>query len=129
MATLALDLNPKFTFHSPVFAEGLVDVPEHVDHAIIALDGRAPLAGDACVETINPVIGPTTLRIDLWVEDLDDTTCTYAFTCTSEDGRIAYARGERCVVNIDPKSQKRTPWPVAFRASHADLRKDLPAFG
>ena len=63
------------------------------------------------------------VRVDLWVNDLDDYTCTYGFVMTSEDGRVPYARGERCVVNENAK-----PWSRDFRTAHAQLMKDLPAF-
>jgi len=120
-------LNPKFTFFSPA-QDAKIDLAEHVDHAIIALDGRAPIAGDFCVEQLNEVTGPATLRVDLWVEELGPFNVTYGFLVSSENGAIAYARGERSIVNIDPRSRKPLAWTPAFRASHIDLIKDLPAY-
>lgn len=120
-------LNPKFTFFSPVH-DTQASLGEHVDHAIIALDGRAPIGGDFCVEQLNAVIEPGTLRIDLWVEELGRFDVTYGFLVSNENGRVAYARGERSVVNIDPRSRAAAPWTPSFRASHAGLIKDLPAF-
>jgi hypothetical protein len=120
-------LNPKFTFFSPVSAN-TVDLAEHVDHAIIALDGRAPLAGDVLVEQLNSIEGPGTLRIDLWVEELGRFNLTYGFLVSSENGRVAYARGERIVVNVDPRSHAPAPWTPAFRSTHLGLIKDLPAY-
>jgi len=125
-----LDLNPKFVFFSPV-RTGSVDrdaLAEHVDHAIIALDGRAPIGGNCCIEELNPYLGGETLRIDLWVNDLDDYTCTYGFLVSSENGRVPYARGERVVVNIDPASHRPARWSSEFRVSHTELLKDLPAY-
>jgi len=126
-----MDLNPKFVFHSPirnVLADPL-DLLEHVDHAIIALDGRAPLGGDSALEPLAPVAGAeTALRIDLWVQDLDDYTCTYGFLCSSQDGRVPHARGERSVVNLDPATRRPTAWSRSFRSAHAELMKDLPAY-
>jgi hypothetical protein len=123
-------LNPKFIFFSPVGTDTLDSrgLAEHIDRAIIALDGQAPLAGDCIAELLNPVLGPTTLRVDLWVETLDRWSCTYGFTVSSEDGTVAYARGERNVVNIDPRSHQPAPWSASFVASHAGLQKDLPAY-
>jgi len=120
-------LNPKFTFFSPA-RDAKVDVGEHVDHAIIALDGHAPIAGDCVVEQLNSVVGPVTLRVDLWVEELGRFSVTYGFTVSSENGSVAYARGERTVVNVDPRSHAPAPWTPSFRASHVDLIKDLPAY-
>ena len=120
-------LNPKFTFFSPVHAAE-VDLAEHVDHAIIALDGRAPLAGDCVVEQLSGVTAPATLRVDLWVEELGRFNVTYGFLISSENGSVAHARGERSVINVDPRSHAPAPWTPSFRASHADLIKDLPAY-
>jgi hypothetical protein len=122
-----MDLNPKFVFYSPVARSA--DVAEHVDRAIIALDGRAPMGGDAVIEPLAPVsVNEATLRVELWVNDLDDYTCTYGFLCSSEDGRVPHARGERRVVSIDPGSHKPAPWSREFRATHEELLKDLPAY-
>ncbi|HVR38664.1 MAG TPA: hypothetical protein VMU84_06185 [Thermoanaerobaculia bacterium] len=120
------DFNPKFVFLSPT--RNHTDLAEHVDHAIIALDGRAPLAGDCFLEPLASVHDHEPLRVDLWVEELTKWSCTYGFTISSEDGRVAFARGERTVVNIDPSSHKPAPWSDAFRTSHAELLKDLPAY-
>jgi acyl-CoA thioesterase FadM len=126
-----MDFNPKFVFYSPlrnVLADPL-DLAEHVDHAIIALDGRAPAGGDCAIEQLAPVaFGEAALRIDLWVDDLGDYTCTYGFLCSSEDGRIPHARGERSVVNVDSASHRPLKWSREFRAAHEELLKDLPAY-
>ncbi len=119
------ELNPKFVFFSPVRtaiarAEELI---EHVDHAIIALDARAPLGGTHTIEPLVPAVGAKTLRVDLWVIDLDHYSCTYGFLVSSENGKVPYARGERSMVNTNAK-----PWSPDFRAAHVELMKDLPAF-
>lgn len=122
-------LNPKFVFLSPV--RNLVEprqLLEHVDHAIIALDGRAPVGGDWNLEPLHPVADDTTLRVELWVSDLGDFTCTYGFVVSSEDGCTAHARGERTVVNIDARSHSPVRWSSDFRDVHAGLLKDLPAY-
>ncbi len=121
------DLNPKFHFFSPVHTAP-IDLAEHVDHAIIALDGRAPIGGDCSLETLNPVDASGTLRVELWVNDLADYTCTYGFVVCSENGNVPYARGERTVVNIDPRSHSPQKWSPEFRVSHTELLKDLPAY-
>ncbi len=123
-------LNPKFVFFSPLETIGLTtrQLEEHVDRAIIALDGRAPIGGDWSIEPLNPVIGGSAIRVELWVSDIDDYTCTYGFLASSEDGRVPYARGERIVVCLDPASRQPTKWSRDFRSSHAELLKDLPAY-
>lgn len=125
MTFAATDLNPKFVFVSPVRRAdaGPEALLEHVDHAIIALDAAAPVGGTAAIEQLSPAVTSDKVRVDLWVNDLDDYTCTYGFVVTSEDGRVPYARGERCVVNPGGK-----PWSRDFRAAHVELMKDLPAF-
>ncbi len=121
------DLNPKFHYFSPVRTAS-TDLSEHVDHAIIALDGRAPIGGDWYLEQLNPVVAAEMLRIELWVSDLADYTCTYGFLVSSENGCVPYARGERTVVNIDPRSQAPQKWSPEFRVTHSELLKDLPAY-
>lgn len=123
-------LNPKFTFFSPI-RTAAVDkrqIAEHVDRAIIALDGRAPVGGDCCLELLEPVFGSETLRVELWVNDLDDYTCTYGVLVSSENGRIPYARGERTVVSVDPATHRPVKWSPEYRTSHTELLKDLPAY-
>jgi hypothetical protein len=124
------DLNPKFHFFSPVHTAPVAprDLAEHVDHAIIALDGRAPIGGDWYVEPLNPVAATGVLRVELWVSDLGDYTCTYGFLVSSENGCVPYARGERTVVNVDPRSLAPQKWSSEFRTIHTELRKDLPAY-
>lgn len=123
-------INPKFVFFSPLREEtaGRGTLAEHVDHAIIALDGRAPVGGGFAIEALEPVFGAETLRIELWVNDLDDYTCTYGFLVSSENGRIPYARGERTVVSVDPASHQPQKWSRAFLQTHCELLKDLPAY-
>jgi len=123
-------LNPKFVFFSPVRTTPVdkTQLAEHVDHAIIALDGRAPIGGGCTLEHLNPVFDETTFRVELWVSDLDDYTCTYGFLVSGENGRTPYARGERTVVSIDPASHRPQKWSSAFRVAHAELLKDLPAY-
>ena len=123
-------LNPKFIFLSPVRTPALdqSQLAEHVDHAIIALDGRAPIGGDLCLELLEPAKDVEAARVELWVNDLDDFTCTYGFLVSSEDGRHPFARGERTVVNIDPASHTPQKWSSDFRNAHAELRKNLPAY-
>lgn len=125
-----MTLNPKFVFLSPVRTTDVDarQLAEHVDHAIIALDGRAPVGGDCVLEELQPVFGVDALRVDLWVNDLDDYTCSYGFLVSSEDARVPYARGERVVVNIDPASRTPTKWSRDFHLAHAELLKDLPAY-
>ena len=122
--------NPKFVFYSPVRTPVLdqSQLAEHVDHAIIALDGRAPLGGDCCLEVLGLAKDTETARVELWVNDLDDYTCTYGFLVLSEDGRVPFARGERTVVSIDPTSHRPQKWSSDFRETHEELRKELPAY-
>lgn len=124
-------INPKFVFFSPLRTADVDhnQLAEHVDHAIIALDGRAPVGGDCTIERLGPLFDDTAaLRVELWVNDLDDYTCTYGFLVSSENGRTPYARGERTVVNLDPTTRKAEKWSAEFRHAHEELIKDLPAY-
>jgi hypothetical protein len=130
MATFDDFLNPKFTFFSPVRSVSVdkSQLAEHVDHAIIALDGRAPLGGGCVLEPLEPATAASAVRVELWVNDLDDYTCTYGFLVSSESGRTPYARGERTVVNVDPASCRPQKWSNDFVHAHQELLKDLPAY-
>ena len=68
------------------------------------------------------------MRVDLWVEELTDTSCTYGFLCSSENGCAAYARGERTLMKVDPRSHRPAPWSDEFRATNAGLKRDLHAY-
>jgi hypothetical protein len=122
--------NPKFVFLSPIRTAPLdpSQLAEHVDHAIIALDGRAPIGGDCALEVLETTSDVETARVELWVNNLDDYTCTYGFLVSSDDGRRPLARGERTVVNIDPATHTPQKWSSDFRHTHADLLRNLPAY-
>jgi acyl-CoA thioesterase FadM len=124
------ELNPKFVFISPVTGTttGREQLAEHVDRAIIALDGRAPVGGGCTLELLNPVFDAAAVRVELWVNELDDYTCTYGFLVLSEDGRVPVARGERVVVNVDLSTHRAAKWSSEFRIAHTELLKDLPAY-
>ena len=144
-------LNPKFVYYSPVHFDELDPMQmlhnarfaTHIERAIIAFyatTGRKweadvndnpdqfHVVRDIRIEYLNPVLGPGTMRIDVWVEEIGNTSCTYGFLCSSEDGNRAYARGERVIVKIDPSTYRPTPWTDFFRSKHSELLKDLPAY-
>ena len=107
---------------------GREQLAEHVDRAIIALDGRAPVGGGCTIELLNSLLDAAAVRVELWVNELDDYTCTYGFLVSSQDGRTPFARGERTVVNIDPASRTPQKWSRDFVVAPDDLRQDLPAY-
>ena len=74
---------------------------------------------DFHIEYLNPVIGVGVMRVDVWLERLGNTSCVYGFLCSSENGAIGYARGQRTIVKLDPASHRPTPWTEEFRAVHA----------
>ncbi|HSP13408.1 MAG TPA: hotdog fold domain-containing protein [Thermoanaerobaculia bacterium] len=126
--------NPKFVHFSPV-SDGELDpfrrlpkaaLIEHLDAALEAW-GRScdvlATPADIRIDYLEPVIGAQTLRIDIWVEDLDDSSCTYGFLCSSENGNLAYARGERTLVKSG-----RSAWNNNFRSRNEALMRNLRAF-
>jgi acyl-CoA thioester hydrolase len=141
-------LNPRFVFASPVFRDeigpsGQLDSARFADHVDRAIQSWYALAGeqkcrealdprqllrDTTVEILTPLTGPAVMRVDVWVEDIDSVSCTYGFFCSSENGATPYARGERTMMHIDPKSNRPEPWSKAFVTSHNALLKDLHAF-
>jgi acyl-CoA thioester hydrolase len=145
------DFNPKFVYRSPVHFDELDPMQmlhnarfaAHVERAVTAFyatTGRRwetdvrdnpdqfHVVRELRIEYLQPVIGPQTLRIDVWVERLGTSSCVYGFLVSSEDGRTPYARGERAIVKIDPASRRPAPWTPFFRERHATLLKDLPAY-
>jgi acyl-CoA thioester hydrolase len=145
------ELNPKFTYHAAIHFDELDPMQmlhnsrfaAHVERAITAwygsIGGRWELrvednpdqfhvVRDLHIEYLNPFIGTGTMRIDLWVERLGNTSCAYGFLCSSVDGLVPYARGERTIVKVDPQSYRPAPWTEPFRQRHTELVKSLPAF-
>ncbi len=127
-------LNPKFVHYCTVSDDELdpfrrlpkAALMAHIDSAVQAWRhrcGDGAFLADMSVEYLEPVIGAQTIRIDLWVERMDDTSCTYGFVCSSENGNLASARGERSLVKRDQK-----PWSPQFRDTNATLMKDLHAY-
>ena len=146
-----MELNPKFTWISPVHFDELDPMhmlhnsrfPAHIERAVSAwfasnggrwrTDVRENpdqfhVVRDLRIEYLNPVIGPGSMRIDIWVEHLGTTSCVYGFLCSSADGNTPYARGARTVVKLDPASFRPAPWTDRFRQAHNELLKDLPAY-
>lgn len=145
------DLNPKFTYITTVHFDELdamrmlhnARYPALVERAVSAwfaatgnrwhLDpadnpDQFHVVRDLHIEYLHPFVGPGTLRIDIWVESLGTTSCVYGFICMSEDGSVAYARGDRTVVKLDPTSHRPSPWTDTFREQQSALQKDLPAY-
>jgi acyl-CoA thioesterase FadM len=129
-----MDLNPKIVHYSAVSGAELDALGRlsrqalvaHVGSAIQNWGGRCgsgTTIEDVSIEHLEPVLGAQTLRIDFWVERLDENSCTYGFLCSSESGAVAYARGELSLIKRD-----RQPWSAQFRDSNAALMKDLPAY-
>jgi acyl-CoA thioester hydrolase len=135
--------NPRFIYTSPVFLDELGGFSSlrrerfavHVDEAIAAwqasMENKCEQSlgiRDIIIELLEPVTQPGTMRIDVWVENLDANTCTYGFTCSSADGMTAFARGERTITKLDPASHRPAAWSLPFRNKQATLLKNLPAY-
>ena len=146
-----MDINPKFTWFSPVHFDELDPMQmlhnsrfsAHVERAISAwflanggtwrLDvadnpDQFHVVRELHIEYLNPVLGPGSMRVDIWVEHLGNTSCVYGFLCASSDGKIPYARGQRTIVKLDPASRRPAPWTESFRNVHTGLLKNLPAY-
>ncbi|HEU4523336.1 MAG TPA: hypothetical protein VFT12_15105 [Thermoanaerobaculia bacterium] len=135
--------NPRFVFFSPVHLDELGGFQSlrrerfaaHVDEAIVAwqssMENKSEQSlgvRDISIELLEPMLQPATMRIDVWVERLDDSNCIFGFTCSAADGRTAYARGERTFTKLDPLSHRPAAWSLPFRSKQATLLKSLPAY-
>ena len=144
-------INPRFVYFSPVHFDELDPMkmlhngrfPAHIERAVAAWYAASGkrwelnisdnpdqfhVVRDLHIEYLRPVVGPGTMRIDIWVERIGTTSCVYGFLCSSEDGTTPYARGERTVVKIDPASHRPTAWTPSFREQLHSLQKELPAY-
>lgn len=115
-------LNPRFVHFS--FLRAGDSVISHVDRAIEAWQGflARSVIRESRIEALQPILGAQTIRVDLWVEDFDDSSCVYGFLCSSENGCTPFARGDRSITNHGAR------WSDAVRERVATLRKDLPAY-
>lgn len=135
--------NPRFVFRSPVFRDEL-DADCHlpntrlVDHVAEAVDSfhagncqrpdETNVVRDLTIEYLNPVTCAGALRLDVWLEGLDDTTCTYGFLCSSDDGRTPHARGERTISRIDAVLLRPAKWSEGFRQKQSSFLKTLHGY-
>ena len=143
MNHLGDELTPHFVYFSPVHFDELDAMKmlhnsrfsAHVERALTAWyssmgktwqpdpadnPDQFHVVRDFHIEYLNPVIGPGTMRVDVWVERLGTTSCVHGFVCSSENGTVGYARGERTIVKVDPTSYRPAPWSEHFRAVHAE---------
>ena len=130
-------LTPRFVFLSPVFLDELdaggrlssERLASHIETAVDTFHTRTAtevnVVRDLSVEFLDPVTAAGELRIDVWLDSIDATTCTYGFTCSSADGRVAHARGERTVTMLDPVRRRPAAWSPAFLEKQSTLVKAL----
>jgi len=132
-------LTPRFVFRSPVFLDELNAgqlstgrLAAHIETAVDTFHTRTGVdvnvVRDLKVEFLNFVTAAGELRIDVWLDSIDSTTCTYGFTCSSADGSTAYARGERTVTRLDPIRRRPAEWSAAFLEKQSTLVKALHNF-
>lgn len=68
-----------------------------------------------------PVRGVGELTVELWVDKLGRTSCTYGFRVLDADGAVTHARGSRTIVKVDPHTLRPTAWSAAAIARHRPL--------
>ncbi|HUP48074.1 MAG TPA: hotdog domain-containing protein [Thermoanaerobaculia bacterium] len=135
--------NPRFVHLSPVHLDeldGFLSLRRerfapHIDEAIAAwqasLENKSEQSlavREISIDLLEPLTRPTTVRVDVWVERLENASCVFGFLCSSPDGRTAYARGERTITKLDPARHQPAPWSLPFRTKQAALLKNLPAY-
>lgn len=142
-------LNPKFSYRSHVHFDELDPMHmlhnsrfgAHVERATVEFYrslGRTwqkdltlnpdqfHVVRDFRIEFLAPV-GPGEIDVQIWVERLGTTSCTYGFRCLGRDGKIIHAQGTRTIVKVDPETHQPAPWSDFFREAHRELLKDLPS--
>ena len=133
--------HPRFVYFSPVHLDEIDGfLPRdrfapHIDQAIAAWHSSAEIREEQAhavremsIELLDPITRPGNVRIDVWVERMDEVSCTFGFLCSSIDGMKAFARGERTITKVDPASHRPASWSLPFRAKQATLTKSLPAY-
>ena len=140
-------LNPRFVCHTPVFLDEF-DTDDTLPHERLSAkiasavdafhtgEGRGKhctdddvnVVRDITVENLNPVRSAGKLRIDVWLERLDDSSCNYGFLCSSENQLTPYARGERTIVKLDPELLRPSTWSHTFFAEQSKLVRSLHAY-
>jgi acyl-CoA thioester hydrolase len=73
------------------------------------------------VRYLEPVLGPSDLVVEMWVDALGQTSVSLGFEIRSADGAPVHARAQRVHVKLDPVSLRPTPWTQALRAQLATL--------
>ncbi len=140
-------LNPRFVCHTPVFLDEFATA-ETLSHQSLSAkiagavdafhtgEGRSKhrtgdevnVIRDMTVEYLNPVRSAGEVRIDVWLERLDDSSCTYGFLCSSADQRTPHARGERTIVKLDPELLRPSTWSPEFLEAQSKLVRSLHAY-
>lgn len=140
-------LNPRFVYLSPVFLDELDNdgtlsrerLSTKIAAAVDAFhtgEGRARhstgdelnVVRDLNVEHLNPVRSTGNLRVDVWVEHLGETSCTYGFLCSRQNQLTPYARGERTIVKLDPELRRPAAWGHDFVEEQSKVARTLRAY-
>lgn len=140
-------LNPRFVYVSPVFLDELDNggtlcqerLSAKIAGAVDAFhtgEGRGRhctgdelnVVRDLTVEYLNPVRTVGSLRIDVWLDRLEDCSCTYGFLCSSSNQLTPYARGERTIVKLDPELRRPATWSHDFVEEQSKVARTLHAY-
>jgi len=63
-----------------------------------------------------PVRGTGHIAVQLWIDQLGDSSAVYAFRIVSADGATVHAEGRRVHIRLDPKTLRPTPWAPETKA-------------
>ncbi len=76
---------------------------------------------EQAVHYLEPIVGPASVVVELWVADLGRTSATFGFEIRSPDGIRTHARAKRVHVKLDPVGLRPAPWTARMRHELAGL--------
>jgi acyl-CoA thioester hydrolase len=75
------------------------------------------------IDYLAPFPGIGDVAVEVWVEGIGVTHCTYGFRASSAGGATLHASGRRTIVRIDPDTGRPDAWSDGFRTEQATIAR------